>query len=87
MSLPQIFLCIRIVSYKIVINKCDIHIEIIPMAKEKHTFIHDETIITYILVCTYLYILQLVDVHKEMIVNIHPYKWSDTITINKPSLA
>ena len=87
MSLRQIVLCNRIVSKRIFIDKWDINIEMTPMAKGKHTFIHDETIITYILVCTYLYILQLVDVHKEMIVNIHPYKWSDTITINKPSLA
>ena len=57
------------------------------MAKGKHTLIHDETIITYLMVYTYLYILQLLDIHKEMRVNIHPYKWSDTITINKPSLA
>ena len=44
------------------------------MAKEKHTFKHDETIITYLMVYAYLYILQLLDIHKEMIVNIHPYK-------------
>ena len=46
----------------------------IPMAKEKHTLIHHETFITYLMVYTYLYILQLLDIHKEMIVNVHPYK-------------
>ena len=56
------------------INKCDIHIEMIPMAKEKHTLIHHETIITYLMVYTYLYILHLLDIHKGMIVNVHPYK-------------
>ena len=74
MSLRQTFLCIRIVSYRIFIDICDIHIEIIIMAKGKHTFKHDETIITYLMVYAYLYLLQLLDIHKEMIVNIHPYK-------------
>ena len=44
------------------------------MAKEKHTLKHDQTIITYLMVYAYLYILQLLDIHKEMRVNIHPYK-------------
>ena len=64
MSLRQTFRCIRIVSNRIFIDKCDIHIEIIPMAKEKHAFKHDETITTYLMVYAWLYVLQLLDISQ-----------------------